>query len=279
MKNLIFSLFIEYEDDDFADTGTNNFIYSDENKKNKFQIYKDQLIECKNQYAEKIKCDFVMETDEENLNNFIEKYNLHFLSKFDKINFYKIYLFYKHAENYDNILYLDFDVVPNTDENFFEVHDLSQAIYIKTSNKLVDKVNENNYIPKKSIRSPFAKYYNTYGMLLNDIGCGDNNVFNTGIVGMSKKSIFELSYFDDFEKKIDYMTEIKQNKDKFFPDAIADNFNYDNETLFSYLIEKNNVTWCELDDNWHYIYDKQEKIDNSSKLIHFINKRFEDYFT
>lgn len=279
MKNLIFSLFIEYKDNDFVDTGTNNFIYSDENKKNKFQIYKDRLIECKNQYAEKIKCNFVMETDEENLNDFVEKYKLYFLSKFDKINFYKIYLFYKYAENYDNILYLDFDVVPNTDENFFEVHDLTQGLYIKTSNKLVDKINQNNYIPKKSIRSPFAKYYNTYGMLLNDIGCGDNNVFNTGIVGMSKKSIFELSYFDDFEKKIDYMTEIKQNKDKFFPDVIADNFNYDNETLFSYLIEKHNVAWCELDDNWHYIYDKQEKIDNSSKLIHFINKKFEDYFT
>ena len=50
-----------------------------------------------------------------------------FLTTYNIINFYKIYLLYKFSSKYDEILFLDFDV-PNTKENFFEVWDLSKVL-------------------------------------------------------------------------------------------------------------------------------------------------------
>ena len=46
---------------------------------------------------------------------------------YEIVNFYKIYLLDKLAEEYDEILYLDFDAIPVTNDNFFEYWDLTKA--------------------------------------------------------------------------------------------------------------------------------------------------------
>ena len=65
-----------------------------------------------------------------------------FLTTYNIINFYKIFLLYKFSSKYDQILYLDFDVVPNTKENFFEVFDLSKGIAIANNNDKVARIED-----------------------------------------------------------------------------------------------------------------------------------------
>ena len=42
-----------------------------------------------------------------------------YLTTYNVINFYKIHLLYELSKEYDEVLYLDFDVVPMKYDNFF----------------------------------------------------------------------------------------------------------------------------------------------------------------
>ena len=108
------------------------------------------------------------------------------------VNFYKIYLLYKFSSKYDEILFLDFNVVPNTKENFFEVWDLSKGVAILNNN---DKVLRMSQITEKTqtIRSPTSKYYNTQAMLLDMDMKTENDVINTGIIGINKSNLYKLA--------------------------------------------------------------------------------------
>ena len=46
--------------------------------------------------------------------------------EFDIINLYKIHLWEELGKTYDNVLYFDFDVIPNTTESFFEKFDMNK---------------------------------------------------------------------------------------------------------------------------------------------------------
>ena len=52
-------------------------------------------------------------------------------------------------------------------------------------------------------------------------------------------------------------------------------FRYDNETIFSYKKQINNVPIQWLDDKWHYFFDVQGYIPDDTKLVHCINKDFD----
>ena len=43
------------------------------------------------------------------------------ITTYNIVNFYKLDLLYTFSQMYDEVLYLDFDVVPMTNENFFKV--------------------------------------------------------------------------------------------------------------------------------------------------------------
>jgi hypothetical protein len=73
------------------------------------------------------------------------------------------------------------------------------------------------------------------------------------------------------------MTYLKEEEDSIHPPNIQRIFNYDNETVFSYLVKKRNIGIDWLPKEWHYIVDqpKQEMIDTRAKLYHVINKKVE----
>jgi hypothetical protein len=73
------------------------------------------------------------------------------------------------------------------------------------------------------------------------------------------------------------MTYLKEEEDSIHPPNIQRIFNYDNETVFSYLINKRDIGIDWLPKEWHYIIDhpKKEMIDTSAKLYHVINKKVE----
>lgn len=267
MNRLIFSLYVEVPDEQFVDNVKTNL-----NTKKQMNENHQRLIDCKQQYADSIGVDFVM------VNKFKEYYDemkskYPFLTTYNIINFYKIYLLYKFSSKYDEILFLDFDVVPNTKENFFEVWDLSKGVAVLNNN---DKVLRMSQITEttQTIRSPTSKYYNTQAMLL-DMGMKtENDVINTGIIGVNKSNLYKLAYFNQFDQDMIKMTQIKFDT-SVFPKKIVDYFGYDNETLFGVKLKQNDVPVQWLDNKWHYFFDNWLFIPEDTKLIHAINKRFD----
>ena len=80
-----------------------------ETKQEKFRKHKDELIHRQKQYAINCNADF------ESFSTDNIDYNL--------IQFEKIRKIEELSSYYDEILYLDLDVIPNTNLNFFEVHE------------------------------------------------------------------------------------------------------------------------------------------------------------
>ena len=267
MKKLIYSIYIEVPDNEFVDNKKTNL-----NTKNEFIENYQKLIDCKKEYADSIGADFVL------VNKYKEYYDemkgkYPFLTTYNIINFYKIFLLYKFSSKYDQILYLDFDVVPNTKENFFEVFDLSKGIAIANNNNKVARI-EDISETSQTIRSPNSKYYNAQAMLLHRGLSSDVDVVNTGIIGVDKSHLFQLEYFNQFDQDMITMTQLKFDT-SMFPKKIVDYFGYDNETLFSVKLKVKDVSVQWLDDKWHYFFYDNLFIPEDTKLIHAINKRFD----
>ena len=239
---------------------------------NAFKKHYDKLVNTKITYAEYCESDFIMFEYDDQYKTFETNFKKDFpeLTGYEIINFYKIHLLYHLAENYDEILYLDFDAVPLTDESFFDRWDLSKGICVYNNNSMIEK----DRLVNHSIRSPSAKYFNCQAMLI-DKGLGArNDVINTGIIGASREDILKLDFFGGFKDTIDLMTRLRSDT-SLYPQNIVDMFRYDNETIFSYKREINKIKLQWLDDQWHYFFDKQHFIPDETKIVHCVCKDFD----
>jgi len=239
---------------------------------NAFKKHHRRLIETKQKYAGDIGADFFMFKYDEQYRTFYDNFKKDFpqLTGYEIVNFYKIHLLYHLAKNYSEILYLDFDAIPLTKESFFERWDLSKGICVYNNNAYIIKDREVNH----SIRSPSAKYFNCQAMLI-DKGLGArNDVINTGIIGASRDDIYKLNFFGDFKGTIDLMTQLRTDT-SMYPENIVNMFRYDNETIFSYKREMNQVNIQWLDNQWHYFFDKQGFIPKETKIVHAVCKDFD----
>ena len=119
MKNLIFSIYKPVVID-------KNFTIKQTNTIKQFEKYFDKLVSNKKEYAKLIDVEFKLVTPEEN--------------SFDNINFEKLFLLDKFANDYDNVLYLDLDVVINTKKSFFEKFDMNTLVSRYESCNRYDKL-------------------------------------------------------------------------------------------------------------------------------------------
>ena len=87
--------------------------------------YFERLVLNKKDYAEKIGVDFIF------YHNTMKDFEVDCELEFAKVNLYKHHLMAELANDYDEVLYIDMDVVFNTDLNVFEEHDLSKGIHIR----------------------------------------------------------------------------------------------------------------------------------------------------
>jgi len=125
------------------------------NKFGPFEKYYSRIIESHKAYANSINVDY-------ELFNKIPTPDFMFPT-YDQINFGKYYYAEKLCQKYDEILYIDFDVIPNTTENFFEVFNVSEYIpvkatipynpkiateYIEIYEKTITAVTHNQYVKK-----------------------------------------------------------------------------------------------------------------------------------
>ena len=274
MNRVIYSLYVDVPADEHYGKSKNEHDTVDKASitVNAFKKHYKKLIDCKRHYANTINADFIMfeqaqyQSFEKNF-----KYDFPELTGYEIINFYKIHLLYELSKKYDEILYLDFDVIPLTKESFFDAWDLSKGICVYSNNDKVEKKSTTNH----SIRSPSAKYFNCHAMLLEEGLNPDNDVINTGIICARKEDIIKLDFFGKFKDTIDLMTKLRKDTSGLYPQNIVDMFRYDNETIFSYKREVNKVDIQWLDNKWHYFLDTQKFIPEDTKIVHTISKDFD----
>ena len=226
--------------------------------KEKFNNNLNWLLDKQKHYAKLCQADYVHFTYDNNFIEFSKQFGPE-ISEYNIINFYKIHLLYQ--LDYDEILYLDMDVIPVTTKNFFEEWDLKKGIAVMSE----EWSNRDYNRERHSVRSPLAKYWNAYALL----GYG-KKVFNTGIIGAKKESLKELNYFDQFHKTLKKMKELIE--DDFWPSDIRNLFGYDNETIFAYKIKNYQEL---LETGWHHFMDKWSYIPKDTKFVHCINKDFD----
>ena len=240
---------------------------------NAFKKHYSKLIKSKSDYAKHCDADFIMYEYDDQYKTFQKNFLKDFpvFTGYEVINFYKIHLLYELAKKYDEILYLDFDAVHLTNESFFQAWDLSKGICVYNNNKHIKK----DLTVSQSIRSPSAKYFNCQAMLIETGHKPNNDVINTGIIGARKEDLYKLNFFSDFKETIDLMTKLRSDDSGLYPQNIIDMFRYDNETIFSYKKEINQVNIQWLDDQWHYFLDNQKFIPENTKIVHCICKDFD----
>ena len=303
MQRVVYSLYIDIPKDEIDIFDKNLLKEGDTpiniNTKNKFKIHYGDLCASKEIYAKTCGADFKMfEYGPDYIvyaNNLKEKYP--YLTTYNIINFYKIHLLYELGKTYDEILYLDFDVVPIEQQNFFKHWDLTKGIAVLNNNDRtipIERVTDTS----QTIRSPSSKYFNAQAMLFEKGLSTKNDVINTGIIGINKEHLDKLDYFNHFEDNLTLMkhlkiqireevkindetgtVKIKKVNDKYvtniFPEKVRQYFGWDNETLFSVKLKENKVPVQWLDDKWHYFLYNQGFIPAETILCHTINKNFE----
>ena len=289
MKKIVFSIFIDIPENKLDNPGwfkDGIQVKTDKSLKTKQALLANysNIIANHKQYADTIGVDYRLYEYDDLYKRFSTLFQLQYteISEYDIVNFYKHHIMYELTKEYDEICYLDFDVVVNTKESVFEVHDIYNKFGCANSNKLAEwgkKIPAKQY--NTCIRNPATKYWNAHAMLEDQGYDSENNVFNTGIMVASAKVIKELGYFNNFKENLNIMTRLKNDEDSFYPYNIRRVFGYDNETLFSYLIHSKNISVQYLNGPWHTIVDERYENMNqvpSAKLYHFINKKMEWMF-
>jgi len=202
-----------------------------------------------------------------------------YLNTWQIVNFYKLYKLNEFVKEYDEVLYLDLDVLPNTKFNFFEAHDLSKGIAcrydIEAAANSLYQIRTKKKIPLPE-RSPEAKYWNARAML-NTHGIKSNDrVYNTGIIGANKEQMDKLGYFEDFNDNLALMHDLVNDVDSIYLPEVKGGFGYDNETLWGYLMQLKGLEGIQLDNRWHYqLNTSYNYIKPNAHFIHVINKEFD----
>jgi len=287
MKNIIYSIYIK--NDDTSLRPIHQFT--------KLQLAKhyQKLIDVKQKYAKHCNAEFRLYENDTYWQKFKKKFTGY---QFDIINLYKIHLWEELGKTYDNVLYFDFDVVPNTTESFFEKFDMNN-ICVHAVNSTKENVWTTSMLKnyKKKIHSyeKIMSYKDKYNMYVKAMEkkamlAIDNNfdtdylIANTAILGGNSNATKQLRFTEKLDDMLSVLDRAKE--EKLFGDNISKLFFPNNEVFFQYLLDKYKIKWFNLPYEWHtylmeaggkiFIDDITKETVSKAKLIHLINKRFEE---
>lgn len=257
----IFSIYVKIDDSNL-DNPTNHKD-SEIPKSKQTQIlleqYKDDLYKNKREYAKATGAEFILFERDEKYETFLKRFPD--LSEYDVVNLYKIYLLDELTKQYDYVLYLDYDVVALKNIDFFEYVPVENAIgcFYSTPESLDILKDNSDYFKRYrwDFRSPHSKYWNAHALLSEEDLDPENVIFNTGVIGASRKMMDKLDYFSDIDKTIQTMKNLKESS--IYPEKVQAAFGYDNETIFSYKVKKNKVPIHQLERDWHYKHNYKNK--------------------
>ncbi len=280
MKNIIYSIYIENKDSNLSE----KHLFT----KHQLKKHYNKLIDVKKKYADVCNAEFVIYGDDDNYKEFKSKYEGY---EFDLINLYKIYLWEKLGKKYDNVLHLDLDVVPNTNENFFDTFDMNK-ICVYAPNATIDiwsqedkerykkgKINFSKVISHKDKYDMYVKALCKKAMLAIDNKFDtDYFIANTAILGGNSNAISKLKFTERLDELIYVLNKAKT--EKLFGEEVSKLFFANNEIFVHYLIDKDNIEWLNIPVEWHtFVMRRSDEISKELKqvkMIHLINKKFEE---
>lgn len=256
MKRLIYSIYQENVDPHKSASAY---------KQAQFSRYKTHIKKAQEKWAKKCGADYILITPD--------------IHQYDDINFAKIYLFEKYAEKYDEVVYIDFDVVPFSGENIFNHLDFNTInVHLlkrdwKTFNSKHKELSwyiNNDMFDKMNV---YVKTCAKKAMLeLEDIE-GNDYLANTGVLAGNKAAIAKLKFKERQEECRILLEEAKE--DNIFPEEIHSKWWPNNEIFFSYIIEKYKVPITNLPEYWNFILDKlHPHLPEQAHLLHHVNKEF-----
>jgi hypothetical protein len=256
VKRIIFSQFNDNVDQNHK--STNDY------KLNQFRTYSDKLRQSQQLYADRCGAEYVLhETN---------------TTDYNTLQFEKILKLEEYAKDFDQVLYLDFDVVPNTRaNNIFDVLGNTLAIYpLKremTDHQLKWAIENDTFDNQNVYCKTCAK---NSMLILNDCPTS-NKLYNTGVTYGGSETIKQLRFgeqLDDMKNLLDEAT-----NDSLYPDAITKNFYYNNEVFITYLIERDSLSCIDLNIQWNFILDGyQPNPSDVAFFVHHVNKEFEKSF-
>ena len=252
MKRIIYSIYTSTVDPHKSST---------DYKKMQFEKYKYKLEKSQRDYASLCNADYDLEITTE--------------TNYDIIQFNKIKKLEHFAQYYDEVLYLDFDVVPVTKINIFEHFDFNTicafAIDRTPPKKHFQWALENDAFDDMNM---YCKTCAKNAMLLLDDIMGNPLVINTGVIGGNKNAINLLSFTNRFKMMVNKLYEAKD--DNLYPNEINKVWKPNNEIFVSYLIEKFNIPFTNIQLQWNFLIDKISPVPSpGAHMWHHVNKEFE----
>ena len=233
-------------------------------KKLAFTQYKDKLVNAHKRYATLCNSEYHIFSPE--------------LSNYDDIQFYKLNKFEELTQTYDEVVYLDLDVVPTSSTNIFDVHASNKHIgvhFIDVNPRWYQRVEDNWWIDSIELdkMNMVVKSCCKNAMLnLVDVS-GNNSIANTGVLIGNKNSIqdFNLSERLVFADKIFY----EAKDDNIYPNDISNHFEKNNEVYFSFIKEYYNLEINKIGLSWNWIIDRTFSNKGVGvHLQHVVNKKF-----
>lgn len=252
MKRIIFSIFTDE---------LNKHTSVSDYKRQQFLKYKDRIIAAHKSYAMQCNADYELLTSIE--------------TDYDELQFNKLIKLEELSDSYDEIVYIDFDVVPQNDKSIFDSFDLNNICAYSIPSpvpfdELRFRMQDDNWHKMDMYTKTCAK---NAMLLLDDIN-GSDNCINTGVVAANKKSIEVLRFSENLihcKNKLDLAI-----ADNLYPKEIHNRWIYNNEVFVSYLIERYNIPYVDIGIQWNFILDHiSPQPSAAAYLIHHVNKEFE----
>jgi hypothetical protein len=230
-------------------------------KRSQFEKFKNLIKESQKKYAFLCNADYELFTT-----------NSH---EYDSIQFEKLIKLEELTKHYDEVLYLDFDAIPNTNKNFFKVFNLDNICAYGFERKPdITELSKKLTLNKFDLMNVYSKTCCKNAMLLiNDIN-GSDELINTGVIGVSKKSIEKLKFKDRLKECENIFYE--SIGDNLYPIEISNTWRPNNEVFISYLIEKYSVPYTNIGMQWNFMLDTYcPQFSDAAYIHHHINKEFE----
>ena len=266
MKRVIFTTYddIEKEQDQWS---ANYFATESVNE------YFDRLISNKEEYANSL-----INVEFKFYHNTMKDFDVNLDLEFTTANIYKHHIMAELAEEYDEVMYVDMDVIFNTEKNVFDELDLSKGIHIQVqTDEVTCKDIEGVKFENIGNRSPTLKYHITKDLL----GGGGNHVMNTGIMIAKSEHIKQIKLIErlpDIIERINTMRLLGVDSDEY--KFLRMYYYPNNESVFSYIMESTDIPYEIMDERWHKIIkEKPQPLDwDNIEIAHFVNKKFSTFF-
>jgi len=252
VKRIIFSIFTDK---------LNKHTSVSDYKQQQFLKYKDRIIAAHKSYAKLCNADYELLTSIE--------------TNYDELQFNKLIKLEELSNIYDEIVYIDFDIVPQNNKSIFDSFDLNHICAYSIPSpipydKLRFRMQDDNWHKMDMYTKTCAK---NAMLLLDDIN-GTDNCINTGVVAANKKSIEALRFHENLthcKNQLDMAI-----ADNLYPKEIHKRWTYNNEVFVSYLIERYNIPYINIGIQWNFILDHiSPQPSAAAYLIHHVNKEFE----